>query len=530
MKIRKNILKEASVLLIASLMILSSIVVTAKTIDKGKTINEGNRTVILWEGFEAGVMPPTDWTLDDPSNGWSISTSAFSGSYSAKFYSTSYAGYLISPTMDLSGMTKIYLSFWHKEEYWPIYGEYSPDDGGHWYGFGAFNKTEYTHEQIDISFLPYSTVKLRFLVYENRIAYIDEIRISDEYANEFMGLEIAPLGHADLTIEEGALSISNCISGQNEIDGVSIKIDACNTWDFCMANPDPDNSIPVGAECRVIAKGVIDGVPDLLLNSISRVKTDDYKWCGSTNMGAGDYTIEAFLENDLVYYQEKYTTTDGKVVVVTDPVNPPGWDFHWGVGEIDNTGFLYIAGIWTWGGMETASIYGGPQNIGVDRVEIIPEAIEHTQMELTQVNIYLKDITESTATEIYAIFNDPPSVPTIDGSTSGKILTPYDYNLTAIDPESGDVYYFVDWGDADISLVGPYASGVEITVSHIWLKKGTYIIRTKAMDSNYAESDWTKLRVTMPKNKPFVFNFPFLSWLFERFPNAFPILRYVIGV
>ncbi|UCD13624.1 MAG: hypothetical protein JSW60_08720 [Thermoplasmatales archaeon] len=34
--------------------------------------------------------------------------------------------------------------------------------------------------------------------------------------------------------------------------------------------------------------------------------------------------------------------------------------------------------------------------------------------------------------------------------------------------------------------------------------------------------------LTTPKNKPFNFNFNLLSWLFERFPNAFPILRYVL--
>jgi len=33
-----------------------------------------------------------------------------------------------------------------------------------------------------------------------------------------------------------------------------------------------------------------------------------------------------------------------------------------------------------------------------------------------------------------------------------------------------------------------------------------------------------------PKNKPFNFNFPLLNWLFDRFPNMFPILRYMLGL
>ena len=38
------------------------------------------------------------------------------------------------------------------------------------------------------------------------------------------------------------------------------------------------------------------------------------------------------------------------------------------------------------------------------------------------------------------------------------------------------------------------------------------------------------VKLTTPKNKPFIFNFPLLNWLFERFPNMFPILRYLVGL
>jgi len=43
-------------------------------------------------------------------------------------------------------------------------------------------------------------------------------------------------------------------------------------------------------------------------------------------------------------------------------------------------------------------------------------------------------------------------------------------------------------------------------------------------------SDFCTIDVSLatPKNKPFNFNFPLLSWLFERFPNAFPILRQLL--
>ncbi len=41
-------------------------------------------------------------------------------------------------------------------------------------------------------------------------------------------------------------------------------------------------------------------------------------------------------------------------------------------------------------------------------------------------------------------------------------------------------------------------------------------------------SNWETPQESLPKYKPF--NFNFLRWFFERFPNAFPILKYVLIV
>jgi hypothetical protein len=53
------------------------------------------------------------------------------------------------------------------------------------------------------------------------------------------------------------------------------------------------------------------------------------------------------------------------------------------------------------------------------------------------------------------------------------------------------------------------------------------MVRTK--DSYGLIGKWGILDLTMPKNKPFIFNFPLLNWLFERFPNIFPVLKYLFG-
>jgi len=125
--------------------------------------------------------------------------------------------------------------------------------------------------------------------------------------------------------------------------------------------------------------------------------------------------------------------------------------------------------------------------------------------------------------------NQPPNPPTITGPSEGKVGTAYGYNFTAIDPKCDEVFYFIDWGDTTNSgWIGPYASGEQITRSHTWSTKGTYTVKAKAKDIYGNESDWATLTVTMPcsYNKPMI---QFLELLFQRFPNAFPLLRQLLG-
>ncbi len=128
---------------------------------------------------------------------------------------------------------------------------------------------------------------------------------------------------------------------------------------------------------------------------------------------------------------------------------------------------------------------------------------------------------------IPALFNtsSPPIPPTIIGPTEGKIKVTTEYNFTTTDPDGDEVTYFIDWGDgANSSWVGPYPSGDLIPISHTWSKKGNYMIKAKAKDIYGNESDWGTLSVTMPCSYKIPFQ-PFWERLFERFPNAFPILR-----
>lgn len=59
------------------------------------------------------------------------------------------------------------------------------------------------------------------------------------------------------------------------------------------------------------------------------------------------------------------------------------------------------------------------------------------------------------------------------------------YIPTPQDPDGDDVYYWIDWGDGTVEdWIGPYASGVTVCISHVWIDEGTYQIKVKAKDQD----------------------------------------------
>jgi len=126
----------------------------------------------------------------------------------------------------------------------------------------------------------------------------------------------------------------------------------------------------------------------------------------------------------------------------------------------------------------------------------------------------------------YAMNNTKPNKPTIDGPATGKIKTSYDYNFTATDPDGFNISYFVDWGDTTNSGWTEFvASGTKITLNHTWNKKGSYTIKCKVRDLAHNESIEETLNITISRIKTVDFKFNMFEWLFNRFPNAFPVLR-----
>jgi hypothetical protein len=123
--------------------------------------------------------------------------------------------------------------------------------------------------------------------------------------------------------------------------------------------------------------------------------------------------------------------------------------------------------------------------------------------------------------------NSSPEKPNITGSTSGKPKIEHIYNFSSVDPEGNKVYYYIDWGDTtNTGWIGPYNSGEEINLSHIWDKKGTYIIKAKAKDILGAESDWGTLEITIPRFR--IINDKLILRILERFSNIFLVLKYLL--
>ena len=125
---------------------------------------------------------------------------------------------------------------------------------------------------------------------------------------------------------------------------------------------------------------------------------------------------------------------------------------------------------------------------------------------------------------------DAPEAPSIYGETNGEAGVEYEYTFSTTDPNSDDVYYYIEWGDGSAEdWFGPYNSGEEVILSHTWDDQDTYTIRTRSKDTDNLWGPWGELEVSMPVNQQ-TYSFPLLQRLLERFPNAFQILKQLVGL
>jgi hypothetical protein len=82
------------------------------------------------------------------------------------------------------------------------------------------------------------------------------------------------------------------------------------------------------------------------------------------------------------------------------------------------------------------------------------------------------------------------------------------------------------WRFSQLEEFGPYPSGEEITLNYTWTQKDDYTIKVIAKDTNNLLSEWSKLIVTIPRNRA-TYNSLLLRFL-EQFPILQKILCYIL--
>ncbi len=154
--------------------------------------------------------------------------------------------------------------------------------------------------------------------------------------------------------------------------------------------------------------------------------------------------------------------------------------------------------------------------------------------------VFLSEASYASVNDIHKTWteNQPPNPPVITGPTMGNANTQYYYDFYLTDPD-GDYLktILIEWGGLDSDNTtyicwlcegGPLPNGSTFEYFHDWGATGTYTIRAKVWDLQDNESDWGTLTVTMPysSHEPIPH---FFEVLFQRFPNAFPFLRHIMG-
>jgi hypothetical protein len=80
--------------------------------------------------------------------------------------------------------------------------------------------------------------------------------------------------------------------------------------------------------------------------------------------------------------------------------------------------------------------------------------------------------------------NQPPSIPEINGPSSGIPGTSYDFILNAVDPDGNYVKHIIIWDDGNLDTTPFNPSGTDVTISHTWRSSGTFFLKARVEDSS----------------------------------------------
>jgi outer membrane protein assembly factor BamB len=124
---------------------------------------------------------------------------------------------------------------------------------------------------------------------------------------------------------------------------------------------------------------------------------------------------------------------------------------------------------------------------------------------------------------------DAPSEPVIIGPDEGKTGVKYKFSFSSTSPVGKKLFYFVDWGDKDVSgWIGPYDSGELVLLNHSIVEwnpsKKVYNIRVKVKDEDDRWGPWGYHDFNIPRT------LVTHSSVWLRFLDIFPILERILGL
>jgi hypothetical protein len=92
--------------------------------------------------------------------------------------------------------------------------------------------------------------------------------------------------------------------------------------------------------------------------------------------------------------------------------------------------------------------------------------------------------------------------------------------------------YEIDWdGDFEVDETTDfYPHAQEVTRSYSWEERDVYTIMIRAVDEYGEHSDWSEHEINIPRSRSVEGNYNIFNFLFERFPNLLPLIRYIFGL
>ncbi|MDH7506926.1 MAG: CocE/NonD family hydrolase [Candidatus Thermoplasmatota archaeon] len=270
----------------------------------------------------------------------------------------------------------------------------------------------------------------------------------------------------------------------------------------------------------------VENRPDVLIFT-SDVLTQPYEATGrikarlfvSSNCPDTDFTVKL---------TDVYP--DGRSMLICDGIlrmrNRNGFD-HW---EFITPGQIYEIEVDLW---STSYIWDKGHRIRVDvsssnypRFLVNPNTMDgiyqNSSYNIAQNTLYLDSAHPSCIILPRYNGNYAPLKPVIKGPAIGSPGVEYTFSFNSTDPENEDVQLYIDWGDGtNTGWIGPYNSGEEITLNHVWNIKNKYTIKARAKDINGDQSEWSYHTFDLPRNRlinNMIFQkiLSFLSYLFSK--------------